>query len=144
VHSSLREDSHLELVEGVVEMSGTVLSSDGGEKTAFDDEIQFCGAGVDVRSVEAAGTEESDCDSSALSNEGREGSVIGANNLSTFTLYDTGGAGVVCEVEDEILVFEESEALDGVGSEDELLEEGQAACTGCSAWYGDVGWCTSI
>ena len=144
VYSSLREDSHLELVESVVEMSGAVLGNDGGEKTAFDNEIQFCGAGMDVRSVEAAGTEESDCDSSALPNESREGSVIGTDNLSTFTLCDTGGAGVVCEIEDEILVFEESEAVDGVGSEDELLEESQATCTGCSAWYGDVGWCTRI
>lgn len=125
-------------------MSGAVLSDDGSEESAFDDEVEFCGARVDVRGVEAAGAKESDCDGSALSDEGGEGSVIGANNLSTFSLCDASGAGVVCEVEDEIRVLEESEAVDSVRSEDELLEECEAACAGGCARYGGVGGSTSV
>lgn len=125
-------------------MSGAVLSSDGSEESTFDNEVQFGCARVDVRSVEAAGAEESDCDSSALADECRECGVIGANNLSSVALCDTGGAGVVCKVEDEVSVLEESEAFNGVGSEDELLEESQADCAGGRARYGGDGWCTGI
>jgi hypothetical protein len=57
--------------------------------------------------------------------------VVGSNNLSSIALSDTGDAVGILEVEDEVSVRQESLALDSVGSQDELLEKGEAASSGC-------------
>lgn len=136
---SLREHSHLVLVESVVQVSGAVLSCHGSEETALDDEVEFSCARMDVRSVEATGAEESDGYRSTLADEGRESGVVSADNLSALTLGDTSDAVGVLKVEDEIGIFEESLAIDSVRGKDELLEEGQAACRGCSRGRSDAG-----
>jgi hypothetical protein len=143
MHSSLGKDGHLVLVESVAYMTSTILSNDRGEEASFNDEVKFGGARVNVRSIEATGTEEADSDGTSLSHESREGSVVGTNNLFTFTLCNTCGAGGIGEVEDKVGVLKESRTFDCVGSKNELLEESQAACAWSCDWSCNGGWCAS-
>ena len=118
MHSSLREDSHLILVEGVVQVSCAILSGDRSKQTTLNNEVEFSGTGMNVRSIEATRAKESDCDSSALADESRECCVICSNNLSTITFSDASNSAGIREVEDEVAVCEESLTLDGIRSKD--------------------------
>ena len=144
---SLREDSHLILVEGVIQVSGVILSCDRGEKATLNNKVKFRGTGMNVRCIKATRTEEADGDSSALPNKSRKCCVISPNSLSTITLGNASDAVGIGEVKNEVVVLEKSLAFDGIRCENELLEEGQTigsggrcrsdnASSGCRGCYG--------
>lgn len=60
MHGALGEDGHLELREVVGDGRGAVLGDEFGDERALHDDVDFGGARVHVRRVEAAGAEEAE------------------------------------------------------------------------------------
>ena len=58
---ALREDGHLVLGQVVDDGRGAVLGDELGDQRALHDDVDFGGAWVHVRGVEAAGAEEAEC-----------------------------------------------------------------------------------
>ena len=73
-------------------MSAAVLWGDGSEETSLDNDVEFSGTRMDVRSIEATRTQESNRNSSALAHKSREGRVVRSNGLSAISLSDTSDA----------------------------------------------------
>lgn len=114
VQCSLREDGHLPGLEGVVHVSGPIFRRDRPEQSAFNDQIELCGAGVRVRSVEAAWAEKADCDGCAVGDERGEAGAVGADGVASLSEGLAVRAGVF-EVEDEVGVGEKTLTLVGAG-----------------------------
>lgn len=58
VHRALWEDRHLVLIECVRDQGCAVLGEEVGSQATLDDDVDFAGARMDVRSVEAAWADE--------------------------------------------------------------------------------------
>ena len=65
--------------------------------------------------------------------------MVCTHNLAAFAGCDARCACRVVEIEDEITVLEECEAVDGVGGEDELLKE-RETCWVRGGWCGGGCW----
>ena len=101
VDSALRENGHLVRVEFVGDAVGAVLQGEFGDEAAFDDDVDLGAAGMSVRGVETAGSDEAERHAYSGADEGWEDFAVCAHGVATFAACD-GALGWVVEVVDEI------------------------------------------
>lgn len=130
VDGSLREDGHLPGIHGVLDGSGTVLNNKVGHETSLDDDVKLGGSVVDVSSVHAARTEESDSHGSAVADESRHGESSSRGGTATLSLGLSSSSGGL-EVKDVVArLVEELDALNLGGGCEELGDEVPVAGAG--------------
>lgn len=130
VNGSLGEDGHLPGIHGVLNGSGTVLNDKVGHEAALDDDVELGGSVVDVSSVHATRTEESDSHGSTVADESRHGESSSRGGTATLSLgLARSSSGL--EVKDVVArLVEELDALDLGGGGQELRDEVPVAGAG--------------
>ena len=131
VDGALRENGHLVRVESVRDGVGAVLERELGDQAAFDRDVDLGAAGMGVRGVEAAGTEEADGHADTGADEGWEDLTVRAHRVASFAACHRALRRVV-EIVDKVgVVSDEIDAIFRGGCEleglDQVLVVGDAA-----------------
>ena len=122
VDGALRENGHLVRVESVGDAVGAILEGEFCDEAAFDGDVDLGAAGMSVRGVETAGTEESHCHADTGADERREDLTIRAHSVASFAGRHC-ALGWVVEVVDEVgVIGDEVDAIFGGGCELERLD----------------------
>ena len=127
MNSSLREDSHLELLKRTINRRGSILSNEVRTQTSFDDNVYLRTPRVDMRCVEATWSEKaySHCHTSA--DQCWKDFTICFDCEAAFAAGDC-----ICvwrwvlEVIDPVFGLEESDAVYCCWRKLELLDQSQA------------------
>lgn len=111
-------------IRGSVVIEDPVLGEHLSDQAARGDDLELSAARMNVRCVEAARAQESDCHSTAGSDECWEGLAVRGDEIST--LATLAFECWVAEVEDELAVFwQECKAVGCCVGKKELLCEGE-------------------
>lgn len=111
VNGTLWEDVELESVDVSVDNTDTVLEDERGVQASDDGNVQLGGTGMGVWGIETAWSEETDSHTGAGTNQGWEGFSVGDNNTASITGGNLNGAFDISEIEDEVLISEQSNTI---------------------------------
>lgn len=120
------EGGHLQRDQGVADGARAVFLHELRAHTAFDEDVEFRATWMRVGGVEATRAKESDRHRRISANERRKGHAVGANCGAAQASRSARVGGRVKEIEDEVTVLRDhGDAVDGFGSEEERLHDGE-------------------
>jgi len=120
---TLWEDVELEGVDVRVDDTGTVLENERGVQASDDWNVQLGGTGMGVWGIETARSEETDSHTGTGTNQSWEGFSVGDNNTTGITGGDLNGSFDISEIENKVLISEQSDTIQLERGGDQFLNE---------------------
>jgi len=112
VDSTLWENVQLEGGDVGVDDTGTVLKNNGAVETTDDWNVQFGSTGMGMWGIETAWAEETHGHSGTGTDQGWESLSVGNNDTTSITSGNLDGTRWVSEVENEVLILEQSDTIE--------------------------------